>query len=216
VKFLGIPNPPGVSLQDSSDTTQVAVKKPNFLCAPTNALNQDPTAPVHPEHLTSYQVRGAAPSLTTSIPVTDAFNPGGTSVIRKKRAYLFVPTTKNLSATPPTPAAFVTDHFECYKIAPASGAPRFVAVSNVTLEDQFGPMTVLVKKPQYFCNPVNKNGEDPSAPSHPAHLMCYQVQQTDTVRFVKLTGIFVNNQFGPETVDAKKPALLCVPALTTP
>ena len=73
-----------------------------------------------------------------------------------------------------------------------------------------------MKKPEFLCNPVDKNGEDPTAPTHLDHLMCYLAKQTDAVKFAKLTGIFVNNQFGPEMLDAKKPALLCVPALTTP
>ena len=77
-------------------------------------------------------------------------------------------------------------------------------------------MTVDVKKPKFLCAPANKNGEDPGAPTHADHLMCYQVKQASLPKFVKLTGIFVNNQFGLETLDAKKPALLCVPALTTP
>jgi hypothetical protein len=87
---------------------------------------------------------------------------------------------------------------------------------GVALLDQFGGSIVEVKKPTYLCNPVDKNGEDPSAPGHPDHPMCYQIKQKDPVKFAKLTGIFVNNQFGPETGDVKKPALLCVPALTTP
>jgi hypothetical protein len=129
-----------------------------------------------------------------------------------------VPSVKSLTGpTPvPTPAAFVTDHFQCYKVAVTSGTPKFVAVPGVTLQDQFGSMTVDVKKSAYLCIPVDKNGEDPTAPSHVSDLMCYKVKQTDTVKFAKLVGLFVNNQFGPEEVDAKKPALLCVPALTTP
>lgn len=75
-------------------------------------------------------------------------------------------------------------------------------------------MTIEVKKPKFLCNPVNKNGEDASAPTHLSHLMCYQVKQTSLPKFVKLVGIFVNNQFGPETLDVKKPAQLCVPATT--
>lgn len=58
----------------------------------------------------------------------------------------------------------------------------------------------------------------PSAPTHVDQLMCYQVKQLvppDPAKFVKIVGVFVNNQFGPETLDVKKPALLCVPALTT-
>lgn len=76
-------------------------------------------------------------------------------------------------------------------------------------------MAVVVKKPAFLCNPVDKNGEDPTAPTHPEHLLCYTIKQTDVVKSVKHTSLFINNQFGPETVDAKKPALLCVPALTS-
>ena len=72
------------------------------------------------------------------------------------------------------------------------------------------------KKPAFLCTPVDKNGEDPTAPTHVAHLMCYKVKQTDLVKFAKLVGVFVNNQFGSETLDVKKPAQLCIPALKNP
>ena len=219
MKFLGIPNPPGVSLIDQFGPSTDAVKKPGFLCAPTNKLDEDSTAPTHPEHLSGYPIRNPGTHVfPTHIQVVDQFNASGLFVNAQKQAYLLVPSVKRLTGpTPvPTPGAFMTDHFECYKIAVTSGTPKFVAVPGVTLEDQFGSMTVMVKKPQFLCNPVDKNGEDATAPTHPEHLLCYAIKQTDAVRFVKVTSLFVNNQFGPETLDAKKPALLCVPALTTP
>jgi len=46
--------------------------------------------------------------------------------------------------------------------------------------------------------------------------MCYQVKQVDAMKFVKHTPIFANNQFGPETLDVKRPSELCVPALKNP
>jgi hypothetical protein len=110
---------------------------------------------------------------------------------------------------------FVTDHFQCYKVAVSKNTPKFVPALGVSLGDQFGTMTVDVKKPKYLCAPVDKNGEDPTAPTDLAYLMCYQAKQTDAVKFAKLTGVFVNNQFGSETLDVKKPALLCVPATTS-
>ena len=119
-------------------------------------------------------------------------------------------------AAPPMPAAFVTDHFQCYAASVTKSTPKFVAATDVTLEDQLGAMTVDVQKPKLLCAPVDKNGEDPGAPQHLRHLMCYQAKQVDTVKFEKVTGLFVNNQLGPLTLDAKKPALLCVPALATP
>ena len=218
VKFAGIPNPPGVSLVDAFVSGTVEVKKPKFLCAPTDKNGEDPTAPAHPEHLKGYQIKYAAkPVLPTHINVVDQFNPSGLFVDAKKAQYLFVPSVKSLTGpTPvPTPGAFVTDHFQCYKVAVSKNTPKFTPVLGVALGDQFGTMTVEVKKPKFLCAPVDKNGEDPTAPSDLSHLMCYQAKQTDSVKFVKLTGVFVNNQFGSETLDVKKPALLCVPATTS-
>jgi hypothetical protein len=219
VKFAGIPNPPGISLVDQFGTAQVEVKKPKFLCAPTDKNGEDPTAPAHPEHLKAYQIKyPTKPILPTHIKVVDQFNPGGLFVDAKKPSHLLVPSVKSLTGpTPlPTPGAFVTDHFECYKVAISKNTPKFTPVLGVSLGDQFGTMTVEVKKPQFLCTPVDKNGEDPTAPTHVDHLMCYQVKQVDLVKFAKLTGVFVNNQFGSETLDVKKPAQLCLPALKNP
>jgi hypothetical protein len=216
VKFPGIPNPPGVNLVDQFRPSTVEVKKPKFLCAPTNKLGEDPTAPTHPEHLTGYQIKNTSTPSSLVVNIVDQFNISGLFVTMKKQSHLLVPTAKNLSATPPTPTMFVTDHFDCYKASVPSGLPKFVPVPGVPVQDQFGSMTVDVKKPKYLCLPVDKNGEDPSAPTHTADLMCYQVKQVDPVPFMKIVGVFVNNQFGPETLDVKKPALLCVPALMNP
>ncbi len=219
VPFQGIPDTPGLSLIDQFGPLTSGTKGPARLCAPTNKLGEDPAAPLHPEHLTSYPFTTAfraSPPLT-EVKVVDQFNPTGIffTVKLKKASHLLVPTVKNLSSTPPTPTQFVTDHFDCYRITRAKGTPKFRALKGVTLQDQFGPMTVAVKKPKYLCAPVNKNGEDPTAPTHPLHLLCYQVTQYDKVKFVKRIGLFVNNQFGPEQLDAKKPKELCVPSLKT-
>jgi photosystem II stability/assembly factor-like uncharacterized protein len=219
-KFPGIANLPGVSLVDQFGSSTDAVKKPGFLCAPTNKLGEDPTAPTHPEHLTGYQIKNLVkPLFPTNITVIDQFNPGGIKVDAKKQSHLLVPTVKSLTGpTPvPMPGAFTVDHFQCYKVSITGKTPKFEPVLNAVIEDQFGIMHVDVKKPQFLCNPVDKNGEDPSAPTHVSHLMCYQVKQVKTEpKFLKVVGVFVNNQFGPETLDVKKPSALCVPAVTNP
>jgi hypothetical protein len=217
-KFPGIANPPGVSLVDQFGSSTDAVKKPGFLCTPTNKLGEDPTAPTHPEHLTGYPIKNLVkPVFPANITVTDQFNPGGILVDAKKQSHLLVPTVKDRVAPPPLPGAFTVDHFQCYKVATSKGATKFEPVLNVEIEDQFGPMHVDVKKPTFLCNPVDKNGEDPLAPSHVDHLMCYQVKQVKTEpKFLKVVSVFVNNQFGPETLDVKKPSELCVPALKNP
>jgi hypothetical protein len=216
IAFAGIANPPGVALVDQFGAATVAVRKSLALCAPTDKLGEDPTAPAHTEHLKGYQIKGPKQALPTNIEVVDQFNPAGMRVDAKKASHLLLPAAKSLSATPPTPAAFETDHFECYKVVASKGAPKFVAVPGVTLQDQFGALTVVVKKPRYLCNPVDKNGEDPTAPGHLAHLVCYQIKPTSLPKFAKRSGVFVNDQLGPETIDVKTPTELCVPALKNP
>src|SRR6185369_10346241 len=84
-KFAGIPNPPGVTLDDAFVTGTVEVKKLKFLCAPTDKNGEDPTAPTHPEHLKGYQIKYAVkPVLPTHINVVDQFNPSGLFVDAKK------------------------------------------------------------------------------------------------------------------------------------
>jgi hypothetical protein len=219
VKFPGIPIPPGITLTDQWGSSFLGVTNPKFLCPPTDKDNENPGADLHAEHLKAYQVKPphlAPPVSQTNLEIVDQFNPGGLFVDAKKQAYLMVPTVKSLTVTPPTPLAFSVDHFECYKVAATRGAPKFVPVPGLPLKDQFGTIMVDVRKPQYLCNPVDKNGDDPTAPTHVGHLMCYQIKQVDPVPFVKRVGIFVNDQFGPETLDVTKPALLCVPALKNP
>lgn len=208
----------GVSLMDGFGGSTVALKNTKYLCAPTDTLGGDPSAPAHTEHLTAYAVKPAGKfAAHTNLLVTDQLTAGGLRLDAKKPALLLVPSVKKPGGpTPPLPPSFATDHFQCYATAASKGAAKFVAAPGVTLADQFGSMVVDVQKPKLFCAPVDKNGEDPSAPTHPSHLACYQMKQVDAVKFAKQVGLFVNDQFGPQTLDAKKPVLLCVPAVVAP
>lgn len=214
-KFAGIDNPPGVTLSDAFGPSTAAVKKPKFLCAPTNTSGEDPSAPTHTEHLEGYQIKPAAKRLLpTNLTVTDQFNPRGLTIDPKKESHLLVPTVKSLAAPPALPGVFFVDHFQCYKASISKGAAKFAGASGVTIEDQFGSRTVTVKKPRYFCAPVDKNGE--GILDAASHLMCYQVKQTSDPKFGKVVGAYVQNQFGPEQLDAKALADLCVPATVSP
>jgi hypothetical protein len=72
-------------------------------------------------------------------------------------------------------------------------------------------------KPTHLCNPADKSGEDPTAPAHIAHLVCYKAKltkfPTPQPKFVKTT-VSTNNQFGPEVINATALDELCVPSLT--
>ena len=94
------------------------------------------------------------------------------------------------------------DHFKCYE---AVGVPVNVIT---TLEDQFGlqPL-VLVGKPKFFCNPVDKNGEGIKDPT--AHLTCYEIAVAEKIERV----VVVANQFGEQqALEVENSKLLCVPS----
>ncbi len=216
-KFPGIPIPPGVSLIDQFNSSLVQVKKPQYLCNSTNLGGENPGAETHTERLTGYQIKSPVKQpLPLSVIITDELNPGGLVITPKKALTLLLPSLTSFSMIPPLTGAFSTDHFECYKVAPAHGAAKFIQVIGIPISDQFGAMLVEATKPALLCNPVDKDGESPGAESHAAHLMCYQMRQLSLPKFLKITTIFVNNQFGPEVLDAKKPSHLCIPATVTP
>ena len=66
-----------------------------------------------------------------------------------------------------------------------------------------------------FCTPVNKNGEDPTAPSHVGHLACYAMKLAKGFKFNK-TNVSTNNlNFGVQVLKVSGTAELCLPALRT-
>jgi len=160
----------GVSVVDAFGSATVTVKKPQYLCAPTDKNGEDPTAPSDPDHLTDFLIKPSTPFTTVpALHVTDQF--GSLTIDVKKPYTLQVPSAKSLSATPAAPTNPAVDHFQCYKMKVTSGTAKFVTVTGVTAQDQFGTITVDVKKPKRFCAPVDKNGEALGAETHPDYLM---------------------------------------------
>src|SRR6185369_6733930 len=47
----------GINLVDAFGSSTVTVKKPHFLCAPSNKNGEDPSAPSDPDHLTDFLVK---------------------------------------------------------------------------------------------------------------------------------------------------------------
>ena len=97
-------------------------------------------------------------------------------------------------------------HFQCYETKPQ----RFASVP-VTLVDQFGSATAQVRRPQRLCTPTDKNGEDPSAPTNPQHMVGYELRDAVTP-YLPVRNIRVTNQFGTITLDATRLSQLLVPA----
>jgi hypothetical protein len=205
------------SVVDQFRSSTVEVRRPQLLCAPTDKNGEDPGAPGAIDHLEDYKITPAVRFMPVARQTfVDQF---GTHVLDvRKPLALQVPSTKARSFPPPTPAAAGVDHFTCYKTTTSKGAPRFTPQGGVTLQDQFGGMTVELRKIRRVCVPTNKNGESPGAENHPDHLVCYQIRQTSVPAFAPQSPLFVRNQFGDETLDAIKPRELCVPGRrpTTP
>ncbi len=96
------------------------------------------------------------------------------------------------------------DHFQCYR-ARTTGFSRV----PITLSDRFGNRSATVRSAIDLCAPADKNGEDPEAVNSPGFLTSYKISAPG--RFQQLTGVSAMNQFGPVTLNVKKPKVLLVP-----
>jgi hypothetical protein len=73
----------------------------------------------------------------------------------------------------------------------------------VAITDQFGTQSYTLKKITKLCTPVNKNGEDATAPQHVGHLVCYQAKLPAGAKFAPQTVSVNNANFGPAVLVAK-------------
>lgn len=97
------------------------------------------------------------------------------------------------------------DHFQCYE----SHRPP-LNKKGVSLDDQFGASTVVVKRAKRLCAPANKNGEDPDAVEAEGHLTAYTIKQSSP-HFDGKSDITVVNQFGTTALDLYRPERMLVP-----
>jgi hypothetical protein len=192
-----------VTAQDQFGTLGLTLRFPHRLCAPVNKNDEgipDPT-----EHLTGYATRTTF-SKRPNQTVVDQF---GTLQLDVVRPDLFmVPTAKNGVPLAPPPG----DHFTCYKVRPSRGAAKF-ASRTVTVVDQFQSVTETLVKPIRLCAPASKNNEDPSAPQHPDHLLCYKAKSATSFGTINVS---IDNQFGTDQLTVIARRELCVPATKNP
>jgi hypothetical protein len=200
----------GVSVQDQFGQHTESVRYPHRLCAPADKRDEFPDAPTHPEHLIGHISKG--PSV--KVPNQTLVNQFGTIKLDVvKPDLLMVPTLKTqVPPGPPPLVAPTVDHFQCYKVKRSKGAPKFQKILGVKVDDQFATVMVDLLKPVRLCAPANKRNEDPEAPSHPGHLLCYKTKNTGFGG--KQT--FTNSQFGPAQPLLIHRRELCVPTLKNP
>jgi hypothetical protein len=104
-----------------------------------------------------------------------------------------------LAFTPEPP-----NHFLCYE----THRPRLDVL--VDLVDEFGSSTDNLGHGKRLCTPVDKNGEDPTAPTDPEHLAAYAIRHATSLPSVG--AVTVQNQFGVVDVEVARPGFLLVPA----
>jgi uncharacterized delta-60 repeat protein len=219
------PNFPARSLQDQFGTETCQFKKEELICAPAEKNNEGP--PANPTiHQVSYLLKCPMSLVPiTGVTVLDQFNPTGVAVTLTKKFNVLVPSGKtDLGPIPPgppqtppsTPPALTVDHFLCYKVrGPSYGR----APIPVTVTDQFYPSGypgLALYKMTKLCTPVNKQDEDPTAPTHIVHLACYQAKLSGGAVFNRTYVSTNNTNFGANVLKVTKTGELCVPALKNP
>jgi hypothetical protein len=137
------------------------------------------------------------------VSLDDALGAGTVTIKRAKR--LCAPADKN-GEDPSAPGA--PEHFTYYTIKQTT---HFTKVRNVAVDNQFGPQTMTLSKPDRMMVPTAKSLTGPPAPlDRPIdHYKCYKVGGAK----LKRSGLMVTDQFGDIVVDIKKPLHLCLPAI---
>jgi hypothetical protein len=181
-----------------------AGKRVKRLCNPAFVNSESTSAPTIPDHLVGYVISQRMPRFAPITGQTVA-NQFGTVVLTIVRPILLlVPSAKSLVG--PTPAIDpAIDHFQCYAVK--GGKMR---VSGLTVVDQFGTLTIDLKRPTRLCTAVDKRGEGILDAN--ANLLCYNVRPPkNTPVFRGPPGsVFVANQFGPDTLVVNHARELCV------
>lgn len=202
-----------VTLDDQFGDSSVNVRRPKRICNPASKNDEDPSAATAPDHLVGYPIDQASPRFhrERDVQIVNQFHDAGSplSVDLVRPDFMLVPSAKSLTS-PVRPIMPSIEHFKCYRVKGA----RFRR-NGVTIDDEFGSITVDIKRPRRLCVPAEKNDESPLNDAV-SHLMCYEVRlASGSPPFAAAGRLFVNNQFGDDEFDGFRPRELCVPSLKT-
>jgi cysteine-rich repeat protein len=224
--YLGVVVVDELGSGEPTDLHQLDLKKTIGVCHPADRDGSDPDAPNHAAHLNAYQAKLSKtdPAQPRFAKVTKTIhNSLGTLRLSLTAVDRFLePSSSALgdAGAPPLGAGSL-DRFKCYKAKVArapKGQPPYpiFAPVPVSVVDSFrGPILYTLKKPTRFCAPADRDGLEPDAPTHPAHLVCYSASATKTdpaqPAFVKAR-ISTTSLLADEVLDAKSPLEICVPS----
>src|SRR5262249_26747647 len=191
------------TVQDQFGTIIEMIRFPHRLCNPTSKNGGGGIAP--PDHPAGDVVKAAPFPKNPHQTIQNQFGTTQVDVVRPD-VRMVPPSKDGVPQIPPL------DHFQCYKVKRSKGAPKFTK-RTVTIANQFETnITVTVVKPVRLCAPANKNGEDPNAPTHPEHLLCYKTNGTPFGQSAHT----IDNQFGFDDVTVIHRKELCLPSLKNP
>jgi hypothetical protein len=211
-------------LIDQFGTSQCQITSEKILYSPTSKNGgtiDDPTL-----HYTDYRLK-CGKGLFPTLPVAtyyDQFWPGGAVVTATKPVSIMIPTGKKHDVSDPggdpTPPPAGTNHYLCW----AAKGPKFTVAPVVTSVDQYfaGLGNVTISAIARVCNPVNKNGEDPTAPGDPDHYVCYKAKPSvKPPKPFPTARTAISNPVFPEDPRLNSLAIkgfkwLCVPAAKVP
>jgi len=168
-------------------------------------VDPTPTDPTSIEHYLSYKVKqpkGDDKFVKFTVFLDDKYESATYTVDKPDR--LYNPIDKNEEG--------LTDdisHYVGYKIKIPKGDDKFEHIKGVSVTDQFGQLTIDIKKPKLLLVP--------SDPVTVNHFKCYDIKETKhTPKFEKLT-IPVNDPNFEiiQEFEVKKPKHLCVPVHKT-
>jgi hypothetical protein len=202
-----------VSVVDRFGSTTARLPEIHRLCAPTDKNGEDPGAPLAPVHLSGLTISKTIGSFSKPKGLMVQTQFGSYTMDIVAPALLLVPTSKSLVSFPPPLGSTGVPHFQCYRLTNVKGP----APAGINVKDQFtlpfGGITLAIDSsgPHRLCVPVDKNGEDPGAPSNPSALMCLHTKN-DKLPFAQRT-VFITNQFGSFKDTLTQYDELCVPAM---
>jgi cysteine-rich repeat protein len=202
------------TLEDQFGTLSFDVSRVEALCNPAQKNSEPP--PLRPDvHAVDYRLfpaAGQAKFVKRTLTLIDQFGPHPVTVV--KPAALLEPSAKALgSGGVGLVDTTGVDRFECYRTVTPSGTPRFTKIGDVVVGDQFGTNSYDLTKITRVCTPTNKNGEDPTAPGHDGHLVCFRARRVHGSSSPGQVVSINNTNFGPAVVIAQEASELCVPAL---
>ncbi len=107
-------------------------------------------------------------------------------------------------------------HLVAYDIKKSKGEEKFKKIKNIVVTNQFGDLTVDIKKVKMLLVPSSKSHDstpDPLEDIITNSFKCYDAKVSkDTPKFKK-TNVNLDDQFTDEsiTMEVKKPKMLCSP-----